>query len=161
MCVHRSGTTLLRLMLNNHPHLAVPFETVFIIEFYRKLERYGDLSVRANRERLLTDITACERKTKGDLVQDPEALLAVDGVGPIVAQKVADFFGESRNQEEIGRLRGLGLEWPIIAPRSELEANGPLSDKKTTVFHNTFGCVVADHESKLWPLGGFPPALSR
>ena len=44
--VHRSGTTLLRLMLNNHPHLAVPFETVFIIEFYRKLEQYGDLSRR-------------------------------------------------------------------------------------------------------------------
>ena len=74
--VHRSGTTLLRLMLNNHPHLAVPFETVFIIEFYRKLAQYGDLSRRENQQRILADITKREGETKGELAQDPEAILA-------------------------------------------------------------------------------------
>ncbi len=63
------------------------------------------------------------------MAADPEALVAVDGVGPIVAQNVADYFSEGRNQDEIERLRGLGLEWPSIAPRSELEADGPFSDK--------------------------------
>lgn len=39
----RSGTTMLRLMLNNRPSLAAPHETVFITQFFRKLRTYGDL----------------------------------------------------------------------------------------------------------------------
>ena len=31
----RSGTTLLRTMLNAHPHVAVPPESRFIVELYR------------------------------------------------------------------------------------------------------------------------------
>jgi hypothetical protein len=39
----RSGTTMLRLMLNNHPNITLPFESDFIPVFYRRLAEYGDL----------------------------------------------------------------------------------------------------------------------
>jgi hypothetical protein len=48
----RSGTTLLRLMLDAHPDLAIPPESYFIVDHYRRLSRYGtegdvDLTVMA------------------------------------------------------------------------------------------------------------------
>ena len=49
--VERSGTTMLRLMLNAHPNLAVPFESGFIPSVYQDLSKYGDLSVRENAAR--------------------------------------------------------------------------------------------------------------
>ena len=42
--VERSGTTMLRLMLNAHPNLAVPFESGFIPSVYQDLSKYGDLA---------------------------------------------------------------------------------------------------------------------
>ena len=74
---HRSGTTLLRLILNNHPHLAVPFESVFIPVFYKNLREYGDLSLKENLSRLIYDIGMLSRDKKGELVQDPEAILSL------------------------------------------------------------------------------------
>ena len=41
--VGRSGTTLVRLMLHNHPRLAIPYESHFIGRFYADLPKYGDL----------------------------------------------------------------------------------------------------------------------
>ena len=52
----RSGTTMFRLMLNQHPELAVPFECGFITIFYRSLVQYGDLTSQENVRRLLGDI---------------------------------------------------------------------------------------------------------
>jgi Sulfotransferase family len=48
----RSGTTLLRSMLNNHPDLAVPAETDFVIPVWTNRGRVGDLALEANRRRL-------------------------------------------------------------------------------------------------------------
>lgn len=70
----RSGTTMLRLMLNSHPHIAVPFESAFIPEFYRRLEAYGDLSEPQNVRRLLDDIAADPWVRKGGLISDAEAV---------------------------------------------------------------------------------------
>jgi hypothetical protein len=39
----RSGTTLLRSLVDNHPDLAMPAETQFVLEVYAARERYGDL----------------------------------------------------------------------------------------------------------------------
>src|SRR5712671_6403604 len=50
--VSRSGTTLLRLMLDSHPDLAIPFETHFV----HKLATLGDEPV--SRERFLVIATA-------------------------------------------------------------------------------------------------------
>lgn len=48
----RSGTTLLRTMLNSHPELAIPHETRVLIDGYRTRAMWGDLSDPENRRRL-------------------------------------------------------------------------------------------------------------
>jgi hypothetical protein len=72
----RSGTTMLRLMLNQHPEIVVPFESGFITVFYRKLGKYGELSNAENLRRLLSDIQAYPLVKKGQLIGDPAAVLA-------------------------------------------------------------------------------------
>lgn len=72
----RSGTTMLRLMLNSHPHLAVPFESPFLTDFYGRLDEYGDLSIAENRARLLDDIAANPWVERGELIRDRDAVLA-------------------------------------------------------------------------------------
>ena len=57
----RSGTTLLRSMLNAHPALALPRETHFVLEAYRRRASFGDLRDDANRARLATWIVTRKR----------------------------------------------------------------------------------------------------
>lgn len=54
----RSGTTLLRLLLDAHPELAIPFESMVLVDFWRKRAAYGELSEAANRRRLVQDLLA-------------------------------------------------------------------------------------------------------
>lgn len=49
----RSGTTLLRTMLHAHPDLAIPRETKFILESFRRRREWGDLRDTSNRRRLV------------------------------------------------------------------------------------------------------------
>lgn len=72
----RSGTTMLRLMLNNHPSFAIPHETAFITIYYEKLRDYGDLSQRDNARRLLNDVAQHPLVKRGKLVADPDAILS-------------------------------------------------------------------------------------
>ena len=39
----RSGTTMLQLMLDRHPRIAIPSETRFLMGLYRKRGEFGDL----------------------------------------------------------------------------------------------------------------------
>jgi hypothetical protein len=71
----RSGTTVLRLMLNSHPGLAIAFETNFLPVLDRA-DTYGDLSEEANRRRLLDDFAEEGRMKEAGLVRDREAILA-------------------------------------------------------------------------------------
>ena len=48
----RSGTTLLRIMLDNHPDIAVPQETNFVRPLWWQRSRFGDLRDPANRRRV-------------------------------------------------------------------------------------------------------------
>jgi sulfotransferase family protein len=48
----RSGTTLLRHMLNSHPDLGIPRETRVVLPAFEQRGRWGDLSVEANRRAL-------------------------------------------------------------------------------------------------------------
>lgn len=58
----RSGTTLLRVMLNSHPDLAIPLDTTGLWDRYeRKLDSYGDLSAEPGRSRIVGDLLAEER----------------------------------------------------------------------------------------------------
>lgn len=72
----RSGTTMLRLMLNNHPRLAIPHETVFITQFFHKLQHYGDLTKADNRRALLDHVAAHPLVLRGKLIPDKAAVLA-------------------------------------------------------------------------------------
>lgn len=65
----RSGTTLLRLMLDAHPELAIPSETHFIPELIAAREKHG-----ASRERMLELLTSHRRW--GDFGLDPDELAA-------------------------------------------------------------------------------------
>lgn len=56
----RSGTTLLRLLLDAHPGLAIPFESMVLVDFWHKLDSYGGLSRLDARERLVRDLLAAK-----------------------------------------------------------------------------------------------------
>lgn len=72
----RSGTTMLRLMLNRHSRLCVPFESVFIPHFYRRLTEFDNLEQIANMQRLLDEIAADPWVIKGKLIPDKTGVLA-------------------------------------------------------------------------------------
>jgi hypothetical protein len=72
----RSGTTMLRLMMNNHPNLAIPHESAFITIYYRKLGDYGDLGNKGNARRLLSDVSQHPLVRRGQLIGNPEAILS-------------------------------------------------------------------------------------
>ncbi len=72
----RSGTTMLRLMLNGHPRIAVPHETAFITVFQNKSSEYGDLADRRNATRLLDDIASHHLVVRGGHIKDKEAILS-------------------------------------------------------------------------------------
>jgi DNA ligase (NAD+) len=63
------------------------------------------------------------------LEADAEALEQIEGVGPVIAQKVADFFADARHRAEISRLRELGVRWPKTKPRATAAREGPLTGK--------------------------------
>lgn len=54
--VDRSGTTLLRLMLDSHSKISIPYESHFFIRFYRRRESFGDLEEEQNRRKLVEEI---------------------------------------------------------------------------------------------------------
>jgi hypothetical protein len=72
----RSGTTMLRLMLNSHPHLCVPHESKFMTTFFPRLDGYGDLSESANVARLLDDVSRNPAVERGGLIRDKHLILA-------------------------------------------------------------------------------------
>ena len=72
----RSGTTMLRLMLNAHSRLCVPFESRFIPDFHRRLAAFGDLSKLDNQRALLDAIAEDAFVRKGRLIPDKDAVLA-------------------------------------------------------------------------------------
>lgn len=52
----RSGSTLLQTLLDAHPNLAIPPETLVYSRFGNIFSFYGDLSLRANRGQLIRDL---------------------------------------------------------------------------------------------------------
>ncbi|MCP3985951.1 MAG: NAD-dependent DNA ligase LigA, partial [bacterium] len=64
------------------------------------------------------------------LAASQEELEAIDGIGPIIAEKVCVYFEEDAHLEEIARLRKHGVHWPTAPPREDAEPpDGPLADK--------------------------------
>lgn len=73
----RSGTTMLRLMLNNHRNLCIPHETGFITEFFAKAGGYGDIRNAEVQKALLKDIGANHHVTRGKLIPQPGEVLSL------------------------------------------------------------------------------------
>lgn len=48
------------------------------------------------------------------MAADEEALLAVNDVGPVVAERILAFFGNSQNQQVVAQLQALGVHWPDV-----------------------------------------------
>ena len=71
----RSGTTMLRLMLNNHRNLCIPHESAFITLFYPQLAEYGDISSRSVQEKLLEDVSRHRLVERGKLITSKERVL--------------------------------------------------------------------------------------
>ena len=58
----RSGTTLLRLMLDNHPEIAIPLDVTGLwARYHARLGRYDHLRAETELRRLVEDLTAEER----------------------------------------------------------------------------------------------------
>lgn len=92
----RSGTTLLRLMLNAHSRMAVPFESNFIPYMYRRIDEFGDLAQEANLRRLLDEIAANRFVKRGQLLPDAEDVVrrrpttyaeVVDAIFSVLAER--------------------------------------------------------------------------
>ncbi|MGB5252066.1 MAG: sulfotransferase, partial [Sedimenticolaceae bacterium] len=95
----RSGTTMLRLMLNAHPMISIPFETDFL-HFDSRAESYGDLARRANRVRLIRDMARYPFIQKAGLIDDVDA--AADQPAGSFADVVANLF--SRHARHHGKI---------------------------------------------------------
>lgn len=71
----RSGTTLLRLMLDSHPHVAIPLDTTGLwARFEQRLDEFGSLAEVESQRRLVESILSDER------LRLWETPLAVDAV---------------------------------------------------------------------------------
>lgn len=72
----RSGTTLLRLMLNRHPRLSVPYESVFIPDLQTQAGATGILTA-DEATAILSMIADHPFVIRGGLLPDPAAVLAL------------------------------------------------------------------------------------
>ena len=71
----RSGTTLLRLMLDNHPDVAIPLDTTGLWnQFEGRLPEYGDLTAASNRRHLIEDLVREERIRLWEIPLDPDKI---------------------------------------------------------------------------------------
>jgi hypothetical protein len=71
----RSGTTMLRTMLNSHPELAMPHETRFLVDAFRKRAKWGDMADVQSRRKLARWVIRRKKSRVERLVDDPQALL--------------------------------------------------------------------------------------
>lgn len=78
----RSGTTMLQLMLHSHRRIAIPPETRFVLDAYRRRREFGDLTDSANRRRLGRWIVDRRETRFADLRLDGEQVVDAIEAGP-------------------------------------------------------------------------------
>lgn len=76
-----------------------------------------------------------------------EELEAVDGVGPIIAEKVVRFFAEDAHRDEVARFRALGVRWPRLERAEPTAAEGPLTGE-TFVLTGTLAGLSRDEAKR-------------
>lgn len=91
----RSGTTLLRLMLNAHPRIAIPPETRFALPTYFERARFGDLTQEANRRKLAEFLTGKPALRWADHDTDRDATIrAILDAPPTVGSALAAVYAQ-------------------------------------------------------------------
>jgi len=85
------------------------------------------LGIRHVGEATAKDLAKHFGKLDGLMAADEAALLEVNDVGPVVAQSIANFFGEPHNVEVIEQLRAAGVHWLESEPAARAPA--PLAGK--------------------------------
>lgn len=78
---------------------------------------------------------------------DADALVKVPDVGPVVAQRIRDFFDEEHNLEVIRQLQELGVHWQDTDPMQVAE-DGPFTGK-TFVITGTLPSMTRDEAKAL------------
>ena len=76
-----------------------------------------------------------------------DELVAVEGVGPIIAEKVVRHFEEDAHREEVARFRALGVHWPDVERTPAASAEGPLRDQ-TFVLTGTLAGMSRDEAKR-------------
>jgi DNA ligase (NAD+) len=87
------------------------------------------------------------------LAATAEDLGGVEGVGPTIAESVALFFADSRNREEVDRLRELGARWDPVAARTADAGDGPLTGK-SFVLTGTLSVARGEAKKRIESAGG-------
>ncbi|MDM7950582.1 NAD-dependent DNA ligase LigA [Hydrogenophaga sp.] len=80
-----------------------------------------------------------------------EALLAVNDVGPVVAQSIRTFFDQPHNREVVEQLRACGVTWPEGEPAAQ--APQPLAGK-TFVLTGTFPTISREDAKAMLEAAG-------
>jgi hypothetical protein len=100
---------MVRSMLNSHPDLAVPHETLFLVDAYRQRRSWGDMADPENRRRLAEWVVTRERGRAGRLARNRKRLVermvdAEPTLGSVLAAPFA-FYAERRGKERWGDKR--------------------------------------------------------
>jgi hypothetical protein len=100
----RSGTTLLRAMLNRHPRIGLSDETYYFYYVYQRHRTFGDLANPDNRRRLIESYGATQRmhRLKVDLPRLKERLM-LDGTSyPAFFATIIQFYAEAQGKVRSG-----------------------------------------------------------
>ena len=85
---------------------------------------------------------------------EAEGLEAIEGVGPIIAERVVAYFAEEAHLDEISRLRASGIRWEKIEPRAAGAEGGAL-EGRTFVLTGTLPSMGrAEAKKRIEALGG-------
>jgi len=86
------------------------------------------------------------------LAAERDALEAIEGVGPTIAEAVVTFFADERNASEVARLRKLGVRWKTQAPR--IAGEGPLAGKTFVLTGSLVDLTRAEAKVRIQDAGG-------
>lgn len=100
----RSGTTLLRTLLNRHPRIALCDETYFFYYVYKRAGAFGDLSKSTNRSHLVDQYLVTDRIKRLELDEGKlqEALLDEGDSYAAFFASLLKFFARSKGKERWG-----------------------------------------------------------
>jgi hypothetical protein len=100
----RSGTTLLRAMLNRHPRIGMSDETYYFYYVYLRRRTFGDLAVDENRRSLIESFGATQRmhRLKLDLPRLKERLMAEGTSYPAFFATILRFYAEAHGKVRAG-----------------------------------------------------------